>query len=182
MRRIDGTSLEISPLCLGGNVFGWTVNETEAFAVLDAFEAAGGNFIDTADKYSDWADGNSGGESEKIIGKWMAARGNRDRLVIGTKVGTLAGSRGLGAAAIRSGIEASLRRLQTDHVDLYYAHEDDLASRQDETLRAFDQVVREGKARQIAAKAAAGFKLYNQDYRGRSAERGEDLVGEVISL
>jgi len=151
MAKIGTTSLDVFPLCLGGNVFGWTADEKQSFAVLDAYAAAGGNFVDTADAYSAWVPGHEGGESETILGRWMAARGNRDRMVIATKVGMLASLRGLGAKTIRAAAEGSLRRLRTDRIDLYYAHVDDAATPLEETLGAFDALVREGKVRHIAA-------------------------------
>ncbi len=154
-----GTQLDVFELCLGGNVFGWTLDEAGSFAVLDAYVAAGGNFIDTADVYSAWVRGNAGGESETIIGRWMAARGNRDELVIATKVGMLPSANGLSAAAIRSGAEASLQRLQTDRIDLYYAHRDDHEVPLEETLQAFTELVREGKVREIGASNFAADRL-----------------------
>ncbi len=141
MARIGTTDLDVFPLCLGGNVFGWTADEQESFSVLDAYAAAGGNFVDTADIYS-------GGDSETIIGKWLAARGNRDEMVIATKVG---GDGGLGTQNIRRIAQESLRRLQTDRIDLYYAHFDDPSTPLEETLSAFDALVREGKVRHVAA-------------------------------
>ena len=120
MNRIGGTGLEVFPLCLGGNVFGWTADEAESFAVLDAYTGAGGNFIDTADSYPQWADGCQGGESETIIGRWLARRGRRDDVIIATKVGQSRHHRGLSPATIRSAAEASLRRLGTGHIDLYF--------------------------------------------------------------
>jgi aryl-alcohol dehydrogenase-like predicted oxidoreductase len=150
--RLGRTDLDVHPLCLGGNVFGWTCDEAESFAVLDAYAAAGGNFIDTADSYAAWAPGNVGGESETIIGRWMALRGNRDRMVIATKVGRLPGLADLRAATIHRAVENSLRRLQTDRIDLYYAHgDDDTSIPAAETLGAFDELVRAGKVRHIAA-------------------------------
>ncbi len=151
MAKIGTTSLDVFPLCLGGNVFGWTADEKQSFAVLDAYAAAGGNFIDTADVYSAWVPGHAGGESETILGRWMAGRGNRDRMIIATKVGTFPSLRGLSARTIRAAAESSLRRLRTDRIDLYYAHTDDAATPLEETLRAFDALVREGKVRYIAA-------------------------------
>lgn len=151
MARIGSTPLEVFPLCLGGNVFGWTVDEKQSFAVLDAYAAAGGDFVDTADMYSAWVSGNSGGESETILGRWMASRGNRDRIVVATKVGKLPGLSGLSAKTIRAAAEASLRRLGTDRIDLYYAHADDSSTPLEETLRAFDALVREGKVLAVAA-------------------------------
>jgi aryl-alcohol dehydrogenase-like predicted oxidoreductase len=134
------------PLCLGGNVFGWTMNDEESYAVLDAYAAAGGNFVDTADVYSVWVDGHSGGESETIIGEWMRSRGNRDQMIVATKVGQLSG---VGAADIRKGADDSLRRLQTDHIDLYYVHKDDEATPLEETLGALNELVQAGKVGDI---------------------------------
>ena len=152
MTALGRTGLDVSPLCLGGNVFGWTADETNSFAVLDAYAAAGGNFVDTADSYSAWVEGNRGGESEEIIGRWLAARGNRDRIVVATKVGRLPGKDDLHAGTIRQGVEDSLRRLQTDYIDLYYAHGDDHPEIPlEETLGAFDELVRTGNVRHIAA-------------------------------
>ena len=151
MTQIRNTSLDVFPLCLGGNVFGWTADEKQSFAVLDAYAAAGGNFIDTADVYSAWVPGHAGGESETIIGRWMADRGSRDRTVIATKVGMFPDLGGLSAKTIRAAAEKSLRRLQMDHIDLYYAHRDDPTTPLEETLRAFDALVHEGKVRYIAA-------------------------------
>ncbi len=141
MIRLGATDLDVFPLCLGGNVFGWTADEQQSFSVLDAYAAAGGNFVDTADTYSS-------GDSETIIGKWLAARGNRDEMVIATKVG---GDGGLGTQNIRRIAQESLRRLQTDRIDLYYAHFDDPSTPLEETLGAFDALVREGKVRHVAA-------------------------------
>lgn len=151
MKRIGTTDLEVFPLALGGNVFGWSADEAQSFAVLDAYVERGGNFVDTADVYSAWADGHSGGESETIIGKWMRVRKNRNALVIGTKVGKAPGLTGLAPATIRRAAEASLRRLGIDTIDLYYAHADDPGTPLEETLRAFDELVRAGKVRYIAA-------------------------------
>ncbi|MEV7006564.1 aldo/keto reductase [Streptosporangium sp. NPDC051022] len=143
--------LDLFPLCLGGNVFGWTADRDTSFAVLDAYAEAGGNFVDTADMYSQWVPGHSGGESEILLGEWMAARGNRDRMVIATKVGSMGGRSGLSAANIRLAVEDSLRRLRTDHIDLYWAHIDDRGTPLEETLGAFDALIREGKVRAIGA-------------------------------
>jgi aryl-alcohol dehydrogenase-like predicted oxidoreductase len=159
MTRIPLTDLNVFPLSLGGNVFGWTANEQQSFAVLDAYAAAGGNFIDTADMYSSWVPGNSGGESETIIGRWMKSRGNRNKIVIATKVGKLPRLPGLSAKNIQRAAEDSLARLQTDRIDLYYAHEDDRATPLIETLRAFDGLVRSGKVRYIAASNYHGQRL-----------------------
>ncbi len=150
MPRIPNTDLDVFPLCLGGNVFGWTADEASSFAVLDAYAAAGGNFIDTADVYSSWAPGHVGGESESVIGRWMAARGNRDTLIIATKVAKLETRRGLSAANIHAAAADSLARLGTDYIDLYYAHEDDPTTPLEETLGAFDALIRKGAVRYIA--------------------------------
>lgn len=144
MTRIADTELDVFPLCLGGNVFGWTADEDASVAVLDAYTHAGGNFIDTADLYA-------GTESERIIGRWLARRGRRDDVVIATKVGMAAGAANLAPDTIRTAAEASLRRLGVDHIDLYYAHQDDPNTPIEETLAAFDELVRAGKVRYIAA-------------------------------
>jgi len=161
MRRIPGTDLDVFPLCLGGNVFGWTADETTSFAVLDAYVEAGGNFIDTANMYSHWAPGNSGGESEEIIGRWMASRGVRDDLVIATKVGAeipgLAGD--LKPATIRRAVEDSLARLQTDRVDLYFAHYDDETTPLEETWAAFSELVHDGLVLHLGASNYAADRL-----------------------
>ena len=151
MVKIGRTNLDVFPLCLGGNVFGWTADERQSFDVLDAYAAAGGNFIDTADVYSAWVPGNSGGESETIIGRWMAARGNRQRMVVATKVGSASAAKGLAAATIGHAVDASLKRLAVDVIDLYYAHIDDAATPLEETLGAFDSLIKAGKVRYIAA-------------------------------
>ena len=153
------TELSVHPLCLGGNVFGWSADESESFAVLDAYVEAGGNFIDTADVYSEWKPGNTGGESERIIGKWMKARGNRSQMVIATKVAKLSTRPGLSAANIRAAAEDSLSRLQTDYIDLYYAHEDDTKIPLTQTLEAFNALVVDGKVRYIAASNYSAARL-----------------------
>ncbi|MFC3984645.1 aldo/keto reductase [Streptosporangium jomthongense] len=145
------SELSLFPVCLGGNVFGWTADRDASFAVLDAYAEAGGNFVDTADVYSEWIPGHSGGESETVLGEWLESRGNRDRMVIATKVGAMSGRAGLSAANIRLAVEDSLRRLRTDHIDLYWAHVDDQETPLEETLGAFDALVREGKVRDIGA-------------------------------
>lgn len=153
LRPLGATGLHVSPLCLGTNSFGWTADEERSHAILDAYTAAGGNFIDTAVTYPAWAPGNEGGESEAIIGSWLADRGARDRVVLASKVGMAGGMypKGLARDQIRRGVEDSLRRLGVDRIDLYYAHEDDLGTPQTETLRAFDELVREGLVGHIAA-------------------------------
>ena len=159
MITIPRTELSIYPLSLGGNVFGWTATKEESFKVLDRFVDLGGNFIDTADVYSAWKEGNSGGESESIIGEWMASRGNRSKMVIATKVAKLPTKPGLSPANIASAVEDSLRRLRTDYIDLYYAHEDDEKVSQEEYLTTFDQLVREGKVRYLGASNFSAERL-----------------------
>jgi aryl-alcohol dehydrogenase-like predicted oxidoreductase len=151
MVKIGTTDLDISGLNLGGNVFGFTADEQQSFAVLDAYTAAGGNFIDTADAYSAFVPGHVGGESETIIGDWLTRRGRRDDVVIATKVGGLATRPGLSAKNIAAAVEDSLKRLQTDYIDLYYAEGDNPENPLEETLQAFDALVRAGKVRYIAA-------------------------------
>ncbi len=145
------SELDFGPLVLGGNTFGWTSDRDASFAVLDAFVDAGGRSIDTADSYSAWVPGNSGGESETIIGEWLASRGHRDRVVIATKVYSLATRPGLSAANIHAAVDDSLARLKTDYLDLYYAHRDDAAVEQAEYVAAFDDLVRAGKIREVGA-------------------------------
>jgi aryl-alcohol dehydrogenase-like predicted oxidoreductase len=152
-------SLDVSRLCLGANVFGWTADRETSFAVLDGFVAAGGTVIDTADSYMWRVPGNSGGESETIIGDWMAERGNRDDVVVATKVGSLPTRPGLSAANIRAACEDSLRRLRTDRIDLYWAHKDDPDTAQEETLAAFDALVRAGSVREIGASNFSADRL-----------------------
>ncbi|QZY51091.1 aldo/keto reductase [Leucobacter tenebrionis] len=149
-RTTIGTSgIEIAALALGGNVFGWTADRDTSFEVLDAFLAGGGDFVDTADGYSHWVPGNGGGESETILGEWFAARGNRDDVVLATKVSTHPDFSGLAPDNIRAAADASLRRLQTDRIDLYYAHFDDPETPLEETVAAFSELVDAGKARAI---------------------------------
>ena len=159
MARIASTKLEVFPLGLGGNVFGWTADEKTSFSVLNAYAAAGDNFIDTADVYSAWVPGNSGGESEAIIGRWLKDRGNRARMIISTKVGMHPKLSGLSPRIIRTAAEESLRRLQTDCIDLYYAHVDDENTPLEETLRTFDQLVQEGKIRYVGASNYSAARL-----------------------
>jgi aryl-alcohol dehydrogenase-like predicted oxidoreductase len=151
MVRLGRSELDVFPLCLGGNVFGWTADERESFEVLDAYVAAGGNFVDSSDSYSAFAPGNVGGESETVLGNWFAARGNRADVVLATKVGRKPDRMGLSRANIRAAVQESLERLQTDYIDLYYAHADDPDTPLEETLGAFDELVAEGKVTHIAA-------------------------------
>jgi aryl-alcohol dehydrogenase-like predicted oxidoreductase len=150
MTRIGISDLDVFPLALGGNTFGWTSDEQTSHAVLDAFVASGGNFVDTADGYSSWVPGNSGGESETIIGSWFAARGNREKVVLGTKVSQHPDFPGLGGANVLAAADASLARLGTDYIDLYYAHFDDASTPLEETASAFNDLVVAGKVRNIA--------------------------------
>ena len=140
-------------MALGGNVFGWTVDEPTSFKILDAFLSSGFNFIDTADMYSTWAPGNKGGESETIIGRWLKQNGKRDQVVIATKVGKPMGpqKRGLSKPYIHSAVEASLQRLQTDYIDLYQSHEDDPDTPLQETLEAYEELIEQGKVKAIGA-------------------------------
>nr|WP_282548850.1 aldo/keto reductase [Streptomyces rochei] len=159
LRKLGSSDLQVFPLALGGNVFGWTADQDTSCAVLDAYTAAGGNFIDTADSYSAWADGNSGGESETVLGKWLAARGNRDDVVLATKVSQHPEYPGLSAANIKAAADASLRRLGTDHIDLYYTHFDKPEVPVEEIVGALDELVRAGKVRHIAASNISAERL-----------------------
>ncbi|MEU6811757.1 aldo/keto reductase [Streptomyces sp. NPDC046831] len=159
LRKLGTSDLEVFPLALGGNVFGWTADEAQSFAVLDAYAAAGGNFIDTADSYSAWVEGNSGGESETIVGKWIKERGNRSDVVIATKVSQHPDFQGLTAANIKAAADASLRRLGTDHIDLYYTHFDKPEVPVEEIIGALDDLVTAGKVRHIAASNISAERL-----------------------
>jgi aryl-alcohol dehydrogenase-like predicted oxidoreductase len=160
-RELGKTGLLVAPLAFGGNVFGWTVDQDRSFALLDAFVEGGGNLIDTADVYSKWKPGNQGGESETIIGNWLAARGGRDRVVIATKAGMDLGPErgGLSRRWILQAVEDSLRRLRTDHIDLYQSHRDDAATPLEETLEAHAALVRQGKVRAIGASNYTAARL-----------------------
>ena len=164
MTTIGTSDLNVFPLALGANTFGWTSDEAQSQAVLDAFVAGGGALIDTADAYSAWVPGNTGGESESIIGGWMTSRGNRDAIVVATKVSQHPEFRGLASSNIVAAAEASLGRLGTDHIDLYYAHYDDENTPLEETVAAFDGLVTSGKVRYV------GISNY-------SAERVSEWVG-----
>jgi len=158
MPRIGTSDLTVFPLALGGNVFGWTADERTSHQVLDAYSGAGGDFIDTADVYSAWAPGNEGGESERVIGSWLAASGKRDDVVIATKVSQHPRFSGLSADTVAAAARASLERLGTDRIDLYYAHFDDEQTPLEETVRAFDQLVREGLVRYTAISNYSGAR------------------------
>jgi len=160
-RKLGNSGLEVAPLAFGGNVFGWTADEPTSFALLDAFVDAGFDLIDTADVYSYWVQGHSGGESETIIGKWLKRSRKRSKVVIATKVGKEMGpdSKGLSKAYILLAVEASLRRLQTDYIDLYQSHADDPETPLEETAEAFDQLIKQGKVRAIGASNFSAQRL-----------------------
>jgi len=161
LRPLGRSGLSVPPLCFGCNVFGWTVDEAASFRLLDKVLDSGLNFLDTADVYSRWVPGHTGGESETIIGKWMKLRGNRDRIILATKVGMDMGDGkvGLKADYIARAVEDSLRRLQTDVIDLYQSHKDDEATPQEETLAAYDRLIKAGKIRVIGASNFSAERL-----------------------
>ena len=169
-RRLGSTDLRIAPLVLGGNVFGWTADRAASFAVLDAFVAGGGTMIDTADVYSAWVDGNRGGESETMIGAWLQESGKRDDVLIATKVGMLPGDggEGLAPARIAAACEASLRRLGTDRIDLYFAHRDDDSVPQEAMLDAFSRLVEAGKVRVVGASNYHAARLKSAEGTARA--------------
>jgi aryl-alcohol dehydrogenase-like predicted oxidoreductase len=177
-RPLGRSGIMVSPLCFGGNVFGWTADERMSFSLLDAWVDAGFNFIDTADVYSRWAPGHTGGESESVIGRWLKKSGKRDKVIIATKVGMDMGEgASLAPAYIRKCIDASLRRLQVDRVDLYQAHKDDEATPLEATLETFFELIHAGKVRAIGASnySAARLKQALQISRSRSMPRYETL-------
>lgn len=158
-KAVGTTGIQAFPLCLGGNVFGWTADEAASLRILDSYLDAGGNFLDTADGYSRWVPGHTGGESETIIGKWLSSRGNRDRVVVSTKVFGHPDHRGLGGATIKAACDASLKRLQTDYLDVYFAHHDDPDVPMEETLEAFTELIEQGKVRAIGASNFSADRL-----------------------
>ncbi|MFZ3215794.1 MAG: aldo/keto reductase [Candidatus Acidiferrales bacterium] len=160
-RKLGNSNIQVSPIMLGGNVFGWTIDETTSFEILDRFVDRGFDFIDTADVYSRWVPGHKGGESETIIGRWLSKSGNRDKVILATKVGMDMGEgkKGLKGSYIKEAAEESLRRLQTDYIDLYQSHQDDQSTPLDETLKAFDDLVRAGKVKLIGASNYKGGRL-----------------------
>ena len=170
-RKLGNSGLEVAPLAFGGNVFGWTVDEPTSFRLLDAFVDAGFNLVDTADVYSKWAPGNQGGESETIIGKWFRQGGKRDKVVLATKVGMEMGpdKQGLSKPYILRAVEDSLKRLQTDHIDLYQSHKDDESTPLEETLGAFAELIRQGKVRAI------GASNYTAERLAEALKVGKDL-------
>jgi aryl-alcohol dehydrogenase-like predicted oxidoreductase len=160
-RQLGATGIQVSPLCLGGNVFGWTADEATSFTVLDAFVDAGLNFVDTADVYSIWVPGHPGGESESVIGAWFAHSGKRDKVILATKLGKEMGGdkKGLSKAYMFQAVEDSLRRLRTDHIDLYQSHADDPDTPLEETLEAYSELIRQGKVRAIGASNYSAARL-----------------------
>lgn len=158
-KNLGGSGLSVAPLCLGGNVFGWTADREQSFAVLDAYAAAGGNFIDTADSYMYHFPGNQAGQSESIIGEWVSARGNRDGVVIATKVGDSPERKGLKPANVKAAAEDSLRRLGTDRIDLYYVHFDDESVPVEDIVTTLDELVRAGKVRALGASNVGPARL-----------------------
>jgi aryl-alcohol dehydrogenase-like predicted oxidoreductase len=167
-RTLGNSGLEVAPLALGGNVFGWTADEPTSFKILDAFVAAGCNLVDTADIYSRWVPGNKGGESETVLGKWLRRSGNRGKVLIATKVGMEMGPdrKGLSKSYILRAVEDSLRRLQSDCIDLYQSHTDDAETPMEETLEAYAQLIRQGKVRAI------GASNYTADRLSQALEAG----------
>lgn len=172
MTRIGRSDLDILPLSLGGNVFGWTADRDTSFEVLDAFHAGGGDFIDTADAYSAWAPGNSGGESETLIGEWLASRAPRD-VVVATKVSQHPEFRGLSAKNVRAAAEASLSRLGLDTIDLYYAHFDDADTPLEETVAAFADLVRDGLVRYVGVSNYSASRI--REWISLAEAAGSDL-------
>ena len=160
-RKLGNSGLEVAPLAFGSNVFGWTTDEPTSFALLDAFVDAGFNLIDTADMYSTWVEGHKGGESETILGKWLKRSGKREKVIIASKVGKEMGPnlQGLSKAYIMQAVEASLRRLQTDYIDLYQSHADDPDTPLEETLEAYGQLIKQGKIRAIGASNYSAERL-----------------------
>lgn len=160
MRQLGRSELKTAPIIFGGNVFGWTLDEKQSFEMLDAWLDAGFNMIDTADVYSRWAEGHKGGESESVLGRYFKARGNRDRVTLATKVGMeMPGGKGLSRDWIMQAVEDSLKRLQTDHLDLYFSHRDDPDTPLEETLEAYQRLIEQGKVRFIAASNYSGERL-----------------------
>jgi aryl-alcohol dehydrogenase-like predicted oxidoreductase len=160
-RQLGATGIQVSTLCLGGNVFGWTADETTSFAILDAFVDSGLNFVDTADVYSTWVPGHPGGESENVIGAWFARSGKRDKVILATKLGKEMGGdkKGLSKSYMFRAVEDSLRRLRTDYIDLYQSHADDPETPLEETLEAYSQLIRQGKVRAIGASNYGAARL-----------------------
>ncbi|MEB0261868.1 MULTISPECIES: aldo/keto reductase [unclassified Mucilaginibacter] len=181
-RELGKSGIAVHPFCFGGNVFGWTADQKTSFTLLDAFVDAGFDFVDTADVYSKWVPGNTGGESETIIGKWLKQGGKRDKIILATKVGKPMGDdkKGLSKAYITQAVEASLKRLQTDYIDLYQSHDDDQDTPLAESLETFDDLIKQGKVRAIGASnyAADRFKEALQVSKENGFARYETLQPE----
>ena len=160
-RQLGQSSLHVYPITFGGNVFGWTADEAASFKLLDGFVGAGFNFIDSADVYSRWHPGNTGGESEAIIGNWLKARGGRDKVIVATKLGMemAPGKKGLSRQYMMEAVENSLRRLKTDYIDLYQSHRDDTGTPIEETLSAYADLIKQGKVREIGASNYSAARL-----------------------
>lgn len=159
-RRIGQSDLEVTPFCFGGNVLGWTADQATSFALLDALLGRGHNFVDSADVYARWQPGSSGGDSERVLGAWLSSRKNREKVVLATKVGgPMPGGKGLAPAYIKHAVEESLQRLQTDYIDLYYAHHDDPDTPMEDTLGAFQDLIEAGKVRWIGCSNFAPERL-----------------------
>lgn len=176
MPVLGHSGIEVSAVCLGGNTFGWTADREMSFRVLDAYVERRGNFIDSADVYSAWVPGNLGGESESIIGDWVQARGNRESVVVATKVSQHAEYRGLSAANIAAAARASLRRLRTNYIDLYYAHYDDPNTPLEETVRAFDDLLNAGLVRSV------GISNYSPERAGQWVETATSIGASLPSV
>jgi aryl-alcohol dehydrogenase-like predicted oxidoreductase len=197
-RKLGNTDIQVAPIAFGGNVFGWTIQEETSFQILDQFTEQGFNLIDTADVYSKWNPGNQGGESEIIIGNWMKSRNKREQVVISSKVGGDMGSgrKGLSKDYIVTAVEASLKRLQTDYIDLYFSHFDDLETPVEETLEAYDQLIKAGKIRSIGASnfsperlkeaieaskhGLPKYQVYQPEYNLYNREKYESLYEPLI--
>jgi aryl-alcohol dehydrogenase-like predicted oxidoreductase len=173
MRQLGASGVQVSNLCLGGNVFGWTADESTSFAILDAFVDAGLNFVDTADVYSIWVPGHTGGESETVIGAWFAHSGKRDKVILATKFGKPMGGdkKGLSKAYMLRAVDESLRRLRTDYIDLYQSHDDDSATPLEETMEAFSLLIQQGKVRAIGASNYSAARL--EEALATSARTGQ---------
>jgi aryl-alcohol dehydrogenase-like predicted oxidoreductase len=174
-KNLGKSSIQVAPFVLGGNVFGWTIDPATSFRILDAFTDHGFNFVDTADIYSTWIPGHIGGESESIIGNWIARTGKRDKVVLATKVGLDMGEgkKGLASKYINLAVEDSLRRLQTDYIDLYQAHTDDIETPLEETLETFDRLIKAGKVRLIGASNYKGARLAEALEKSRGSSFAE---------
>ena len=181
-RELGHSGIQVPALCFGSNVFGWTADQARSFELLDALLESGLNFVDTADVYAQWVPGNAGGESETILGNWIKARGNRPRVILATKVGMkmAEGKRGLSRKYIREAVEDSLRRLQTDYIDLYQSHRDDERTPQEETLGAYGELIAEGKVRAIGASNFSAARLQSalEASRKHNLPRYESLQPE----